>query len=194
MRIILTTAALALALAFLLVVPREADAACEGRNRLYHGDSSCLSAGWDNGGWDSVNRTYWTKNNCAYAGKVVAKIDLKSASDKTWHLNDSNTRYGAGMAKIRNIYCCKDLSDFCYVSSTYNNDGCRRAFERSNAASDGCTLVSAIYSQSERNKWCTFTANCTDVDTASTTQSIFGSNLSEVGSVSNCSGSLCAAN
>ena len=34
------------------------------------------------------------------------------------------------MAKIRNIYCCKDLSDFCYVSSTYNDAGCRKGFRK----------------------------------------------------------------
>ena len=112
MRIILTTAALALALAFLLVAPPEANAACEGSNRLYHGDSSCLSAGWNNGGWASTNRTYWAKNNCSYAGKVVAKIDLMSASDRTWHLNDGNKRSGSGSCQNQKYILLQRLERF----------------------------------------------------------------------------------
>ena len=189
MRIILTTAALALALAFLLVAPLEANAACEGSNRLYHGDSSCLSAGWNNGGWASTNRTYWAKNNCSYAGKVVAKIDLKSASDRTWHLNDGSKRTGSGSAKIRNIYCCKDLSDFCYVSSTYNDAGCRKAFERSDAASERCTFVSASYSRSGSNNWCSVTANCTF--DGSTTQSTITLELFRMSGLAKCGHYLC---
>ena len=191
MRIILTTAALALALAFLLVAPPEANAACEGSNRLYHGDSSCLSAGWDNGSWTSTNRTYWAKNNCSYAGKVVAKIDRKSASDKTWHLNDGNRRTGSGRAKIRNIYCCKDLSDFCYVSSTYNDAGCRTAFERSDAAAEGCNLTSVSYSRSGSNNQCTFTTTCPYYANASTRNSAGTVNIDLMDNFDNCDGIVC---
>ena len=191
MRIILTTAALALALAFLLVAPPEANAACEGSNRLYHGDSSCLSAGWDNGSWTSTNRTYWAKNNCSYAGKVVAKIDLKSASDRTWHLNDGSKRTGSGSAKIRNIYCCKDLSDFCYVSSTYNDAGCRKAFARSDAASEGCNLTSISYSRTGSGNMCTFTTTCPYYANASTRDSAGTVNLESIDNFDNCDGIVC---
>ena len=95
-----------------------AQAACDsGWRRVVHGDSTCMHAWWNNDylgganhGFDVAVRSY-----CSDYGTVVAKIDTIDGRDRTWHLNDGETRRETGMAvKTRNVYCCWDISDLCF--------------------------------------------------------------------------------
>ena len=52
----------------------------------------------------------WARNLCSDKGKIVVKVDVKNAKDKTWHLNGSRKRKGSGNGHMRGVYYCKDLS------------------------------------------------------------------------------------
>lgn len=105
-----------------LAVPGTSHASCTGSNRLSLDEAYCLDGGWNNscnarifGKCISWSSTYWVEADyfCTQGNTVVAKIDLKGHTDKTWHQNDSNRRSGShGTTTVNGIYCCKDLG-FC---------------------------------------------------------------------------------
>ena len=80
-----------LAVALILLPTGTAEASCSAGNRVDHRDAECLSAGWKNRGLLKKS-PYHVRNMCPEYGKVVAKVDLKSASDRTLHLNDGLPR------------------------------------------------------------------------------------------------------
>ncbi|TGG93001.1 MAG: hypothetical protein ERJ67_05040 [Aphanocapsa feldmannii 277cV] len=53
----------------------------------------------------------WARNLCSDQGKIVVKVDVKNAKDKTWHLTGSGKREDSGYGRVRGVYYCKDLSD-----------------------------------------------------------------------------------
>ena len=105
---------IALATAFLLatMTMAAAHAACEWRHRISHRESECLSAEWKNSKplMTLPSRNWVTaQSSCSDLGRVVVKIDLKGEMDRTWHLHDNHKRRGEYSAKIRGVYCCRDL-------------------------------------------------------------------------------------
>ena len=139
-----------LALPLSLAVPEASHAACGSSQRTSHSSAQCLDAGWTNStrGWLRQKRTsIWAENECASWGKVVAKVDLKSASDKTWHLNNSSRRTGSANAHTRSISCCKDLSHLCNKSDVLTSEGCLAQYLKSPAVKTqrhGCIGVSEM--------------------------------------------------
>ena len=105
---------IALAAAFLLatMTMAAAHAACEPRHRIPHGESECLSAEWKNHR-PTVTNVPWNwgtaRSSCSDLGRVVAKVDLRGTSDRIWHLHDNNVRRHNTSARIRHVYCCRDL-------------------------------------------------------------------------------------
>ena len=92
-----------------------AQASCEDpAYRVYHGVSTCLNARWNNGPGLSAS----AQNLCSEHGKVVAEIDFTSAADLTWHLIDGALRTEALLHEVHSIYCCRALSDLCFVEET----------------------------------------------------------------------------
>ena len=74
-----------LAAALMLLPATTAEASCSTGNRVDHRDAECLSAWWKNRGVLKKS-PYHVRNMCPEYGKVVAKVDLKSAMDRTLHL------------------------------------------------------------------------------------------------------------
>ena len=67
-----------LAVAIILLPATTADASCSAGNRVDHRDAECLSAWWKNRGLLKKS-PFQVRNMCPEYGKVVAKVDLKSA-------------------------------------------------------------------------------------------------------------------
>ena len=82
-----------LAAAFMLLPATTAEASCSTGNRVDHRDAECLSAWWKNRGLLKKS-PYHVRNMCPEYGKVVAKVDLRSATDRTIHLTDGLPRDG----------------------------------------------------------------------------------------------------
>ena len=106
----------AVALAAFLAVSGASYASCTGNNRVSLGDADCLSGGHSNsctsrifGKCITYTSSFWAQKVCTGGRKVVAKIDLKSASDRTWHLTNTGERNGSASSKVNGIYCCSDL-------------------------------------------------------------------------------------
>ena len=77
-------AALGLAAA-VAILPAPADAACGKSERVSHRDAECLNAWRENKGAFTKNK-FHVRNMCPAYGRVVAKVDLKDAMDRTLHL------------------------------------------------------------------------------------------------------------
>lgn len=131
-------------------------AACESSNRIDHGEAECLHAWWDNNDWPKKS-TYAARNECPAWGKVVAKVDIRNASDKTWHLTNGNTRRGSTSHTVREISCCTDLSDLCDKEDMVSVESCKRQFEKSDA-NDDCVHDS---DPTTDGSWCVFDLTCT---------------------------------
>ena len=111
-----------------------AEAACGSSQRLKRDKAECLSEKFDNKGGNIFKKAeYWARNDCHRWGTVVAKIDKKTASDRTWHLTTGTARESSGVSRINNIYCCKDLSDLCNKSDVLTAAGCHEQYEDTQA-------------------------------------------------------------
>ena len=92
---------------------------CSQSNRVSHGDSTCLSASWNNspGFWSGYpgGSSYSVSSSCYSWGKVIAHLDYKNRADYHVHLPNYGS-YGSkhSTAKIRNISCCMNTSALCY--------------------------------------------------------------------------------
>ncbi len=156
------SAVFALALAALLA--GQAHAACGKGDRMQHYNSNCLDASYNNTGIFKDNEAKG-QNDCWEYGKVVAKVDLKSWSDKTWHLTTNDESEWKGMAHIRGVFCCTDLSDLCNLSELVNEDSCLERFVESPA---GATCDPPDVDVVASDRYCKFTTYCdghTDDDT-----------------------------
>ena len=136
-----------------------AEAACEKSRRISHRDAECLSAEWNNRGVFKKN-SYRVRNMCPDYGKVVAKVDLKMARDRTLHLNDGSARTGRTGHRIGSISCCPDIGDLCNRSDAVTAEGCVARFKRSSSAALTCAGASAVPAISGDDYRCTVTALC----------------------------------
>ena len=135
----------------------QVDAACTGGNRISYRSAECLDADWENTGY-MFGSSFSARNRCAAYGRVVAKIDLKSANDKTWYLDNGDKRSGESHAKVRWIHCCRDLGTLCSYSDVVTSDSCRTEYDKS-AAADSCALR---LDPTANGKNCNFVLQCGD--------------------------------
>ncbi len=149
-------AVLAAALTLLLAADA-AMASCGSGNRVDHRDAECLSASWKNRGLLRKS-PYRVRNMCPEYGTVVAKVDLKSAMDRTLHLDDGEERNGSTIHRIRGISCCSDIGELCNRSDVLTDAGCLARFEQVSPAAGTCTNATAAYSGG--NNTCTIAAEC----------------------------------
>ena len=147
------------AFVLLLLLGSEAFASCTGSNRIWHNSAECLVAEWESKSWP---QTSWFRvgSSCPEFGKVVAKVDIKNASDRTIHLTNSNSRSGSSTHSIRGIYCCKDVGDLCNYPDLVNPQGCVDQF-RESPAKETCSLykrptVGDSTTQCNFKAWCRF--------------------------------------
>ena len=185
-------AAIALLAVALLLLPADAEAGqCSRPERVNHRDAECLSASWKNRGLLKKS-PYSVSNQCSEYGKVVAKVDLVSAGDRTLHLTDSHPRDGDTRHRIRGIYCCSDLSTLCNRSDVESDAGCLKLFERESTAAATCASATATYSS--ENGTCTISAECRPRDAPG--QDMYASRTrvtvpaTDVDEVHNCNGWL----
>ena len=153
-------AASALLAGALLLLPADAEAGrqCSRSERVDHRNAECLYAWWKNRG---VLRKspYHVSNQCSQYGKVVAKVDLVSASDRTLHLADALPRDGDTRHRIRGISCCSDMG-ICNRADAVTDAGCKAQFMRVSMASKQCGAITASATISGDNYSCTITAKC----------------------------------
>ncbi|TGG93761.1 MAG: hypothetical protein ERJ67_03805 [Aphanocapsa feldmannii 277cV] len=134
----------------------DAHAACDKDARKQHYRSECLEVEYKN--YDNI----WKKNKvtgrniCWEYGKVVAKIDLMSWKDRTWHLETYKQREWNGDANIRGVYCCEDLSDLCNISDIVDADSCLERFAQSPAANKCDPPKVTVFGGDQ----CKFTTSC----------------------------------
>ena len=153
-----TVVVAALAVALTLLATGAAEAACSSANRVDHGNAECLYAWWKNRGLLKKS-PYHVSNQCSEFGKVVAKVDLVSARDRTIHLDDGLPRDGDTRHRIRGISCCSDMG-ICNRSDAVTNRGCRERFQRVSPARTSCSVVSATAVISGDNYECRISAFC----------------------------------
>ncbi len=134
-------------------------AACSKGNRVDHRDAECLSASWNNRGVFRKS-PYHVRNMCPEYGSVVAKVDLKSAMDRTLHLDDGEERDGSTLHRIRGISCCSDSGELCNRSDVVTNNGCIARFRRASPASATCWTITVAASVSGDDFSCTVSAYC----------------------------------
>ena len=130
-----------------LAVSQTGHASCESNKRVSLSSAGCLSGEYTNNtsNWGlTKSSTFWAYNACNGWGTVVAKIDLKLATDKTWYLENASQRKGDADTHVRSITCCSDLSDLCNKSDVLTVDGCTARFEDS-PASDDCEVATGGY-------------------------------------------------
>ena len=126
---------------------------------MNHRDAECLYAWWKNRGLLKKS-PYHVSNQCSAYGKVVAKVDLVSASDRTIHLIDDNPRSGDTRNRIRGIACCSDMG-ICNRSDAVTDEGCLARFLReSPAARNRNCLHYTATAEAGENLTCTVTAQC----------------------------------
>ena len=154
-------AALALAVVILALPAVPADAACGDSERISHRNSECLEAWWKNKGAFRKSK-FHVRNMCPDYGRVVAKVDLKNAADRTLHLDDGNRRNSSTSHRIRWISCCSDLGDLCNRSDVVTDAGCRARFKQVSSAARSCGNVNltATASISGERYTCTIAARC----------------------------------
>ena len=185
-------AAIALLAGALLLLPENAEASqCSRGERVDHRNAECLSASWKNRGLFKKS-PYQVSNQCSEYGKVVAKVDLASASDRTLHLIDDLPRDGDTRHRIRSISCCSDISDLCNRSDVVTDEGCLARFRQS-PASKKCWNASASAAISGDDYSCNVSADCEYIDWAKQRQQ-WHTNITvpwlELDDVNNCSGWL----
>ena len=185
-------AAIALLAGALLLLPENAEASqCSRAERVDHRNAECLSASWKNRGLLKKS-PYHVSNQCSEYGKVVAKVDLASASDRTIHLIDDIPRDGDTRHRIRSISCCSDISDLCNRSDVVTDEGCLARFRQS-PASKKCWNASASAAISGDDYSCSVSADCEYFDWAKQRRQRH-TNITvpwlELDDVNNCSGRL----
>ena len=84
---------------------------CNNSYRIYHGDSDCMHAWWNNSPKASTGvaggSTWGVQGFCSEWGDVKAHIDIKSWTDFNIILEDGDKhRRKNGVAKINGISCC----------------------------------------------------------------------------------------
>ena len=152
-------AAIALLAGALLLLPENAEASqCSRGERVDHRNSECLYAWWKNRGLLKKS-PFQVRNQCSEYGKVVAKVDLAWASDRTLHLIDDIPRDGDTRHRIRSISCCSDISDLCNRSDVVTDEGCLARFRQS-PASKKCWNASASAAISGDDYSCNVSADC----------------------------------
>lgn len=104
----------ALVLFGFLVTAGASHASCTGSNRVGLSEAACLDGGHENtcqsrifGACVDWASSHWAESQCI--DKVVAKVDISGATDRTWHLNNFARRSGEHYNKTRGVYCCNDL-------------------------------------------------------------------------------------
>ena len=88
--------------------------ACNNSYRIYHGDSDCMHAWWNNSPKFSTGvaggSTWGVQSFCSEWGHVKAHVDIKSFHDSHITLRDGDKhREKSGLVKINGITCCANF-------------------------------------------------------------------------------------
>ena len=149
--------------AALVLAASAAHADCERSNRVGAWHAECLSGGIDR---ERAKHRLWARNECPHLGTVYVKWDIADQTDRTWHLNGSETRRGTvSSASVTGPWCCQDLGacnrrDRSAPAGPYTHDeaGCRAQWRRSGAAKR-CDLIGVEYKRG-KSRWCRLDVRC----------------------------------
>ena len=183
--------AIALLAALILLLPADVEASqCSRGERVDHRNAECLYAWWKNRGL--LKKSPWhVSNQCSEYGKVVAKVDLVSASDRTIHLTDALPRDGDTRHRIRGIACCSDMG-ICNRADAVTDEACLARFKRVSTVPLSCRDISASANTSGGKLSCNVSAFCTFSPPPSTRYQLSGITVPFIalGNVHNCRGTL----
>jgi hypothetical protein len=101
-------------------------AACNSsQTKIPVANSDCVTGEWQNhSAWSGTWNWSKTKAHCTQWGTVVAEVDIKNKSDKTWTLTENDVWKWHSVPsrfKIRGVSCCWDTGDICYKSEVEPN-------------------------------------------------------------------------
>ena len=99
---------------------------CSPGNRVSHGTSTCIHGWWDNtppaSSGHALGSSYGAENGenqCNRYGSFVVNVDIRSTEDRHFHLAQgtwlSSERSHDLFNDVRQISCCWDRSDLCYI-------------------------------------------------------------------------------
>ena len=117
---------------------------CSPSNRISHRASTCVHGWWDNTPPASTGYAAGStfgahngENQCNRYGSVVVNVDTRNAADRHFHLGEgpwqSSARSQQDLHDVRQISCCWDRSDLCYIKEVVaeNNQIVRHTSGRS---------------------------------------------------------------
>lgn len=92
------------------LVMQASHASCGSSNRVDYDDSWCLDADLNSNGGNFFSTSRWELSNLCtgYDHSLKFKVNLRSASDKTYTVGDGDSASGSSRASIRNAHCCTD--------------------------------------------------------------------------------------
>lgn len=119
----LVAALAALALSSVPLTRAQAGACDHDHTKIHGNDATCLSASWTNytGSWGQGSASWDMQSLCHEHGTVVAEIDVKNASDKTFTLTDGKIITGDLNKKTRGVFCCWDAGELCFKEELQPN-------------------------------------------------------------------------
>ena len=97
---------------------------CSISNRISHRASTCVHGWWDNTPPASTGvaggSTFGAEleNDCDDYGSIMVTVDISGEADQHFHFdanNDGKKRANNGTSNVRQISCCWDKSDLCYI-------------------------------------------------------------------------------
>ena len=138
-----------------------ARASCESNDRISDANSGCLETKqWhkETGFW-TITYYYKARNLCHDLGKLVAKVDIASANDRTLTFNydDKDWQEGSSNNNVRSVSCCSDTSELCNRADMVTDHNCLIKWTDSDASYECATTeITATPSKSE----CLIRARC----------------------------------
>ena len=169
-----------------------AHAACESNQRISDDDSECLeSETWESGSWFKRRYHYKARNLCYDLGKLVAKVDIQGAADKTLTFNyaDGAWKEGSvgGATPVRNVTCCSDSSVVCNRDDLVTDANCGARWLESEAH-ESC--VDAVSTADADNSRCEISARCLRDDGTTRRETSLATHYHHVYRTKNCNGRL----
>ena len=129
-------------LSILGAMVQTAQAGCGKSDRMKASRAQCLHITEEERTWDY---RFSAINLCSPLGRVVGKVDVEDAGDKTFYLDGAGWESQTSIGDARGKYCCTDGNSFCNVSDRISTQKCQTAYNASPAADKRCRNGTATW-------------------------------------------------